>query len=115
MDDRPALTAVNGTTPTIHTACARWSPIPPKPVRKAAYQRLKKARRPVGTLAVPAIATTGSLYYTGVIAHSDGAMTLGLTALVVFYDSVIAVCRSWHRSSATATTETSRAPAVKAS
>lgn len=115
MDDRPSLAAVNGTTPTIQTAGARWSPIPPKPVRKAAYQRLKEARRPVGTLAVPAIATAGSLYYTGVIAHTDGPMTLGLTALVVFYDSVIAVCRSLHRSSTTARADTRRAPADKAS
>ncbi|MFJ1964044.1 hypothetical protein [Streptomyces massasporeus] len=115
MDERPALTAVNGTTPIIHTAGARWSPIPPKAVRKAAYQRLKKARRPVGTLAVPAIATAGSLYYTGVIPHTDGPMTLGLTALIVFYDSVIAISRSWHTSSTTATTDTSRAPVERAS
>ncbi|KFF99130.1 hypothetical protein IQ62_20835 [Streptomyces scabiei] len=70
-------------------------------MRQAVYQWVKKARRPAGTLAIPAIATTGSLYYTGLTPHSDAPMTLGLTALVVFYDAVIAVCRTWRSVSPT--------------
>ncbi|MFI8892533.1 hypothetical protein [Streptomyces paradoxus] len=106
MDDRPSLTPVNGLSPaTPAPAGPRWSPIPPKAVRKAAYQWVKGARRPAGTLAVPAIATAGSLYFTGVVPQADGPMTLGLTALVVFYDSVIAVCRTWSGSRTAATAE----------
>ncbi|WAU82467.1 hypothetical protein O1Q96_23615 [Streptomyces sp. Qhu-G9] len=53
-------------------------------------------RKAVGTLALPAIATTSSLYFTHVLPHSDAPIALGLTGLVVLYDSVIAVCRTWH-------------------
>ncbi|MBO7935646.1 hypothetical protein [Streptomyces antibioticus] len=95
MTDRPPLAAVNGTPATPPAPAARWSPIPPKPVRQAVYKWIKDTRRPAGTLAVPAIASTGSLYFTGVIEHADTLMALGLTSLVVLYDSVIALCRTW--------------------
>ncbi|MER6102166.1 hypothetical protein ABT115_07445 [Streptomyces sp. NPDC001832] len=45
-----------------------------------------------------------SLHYTGVRHHADTSMVLvlGLTALVFFYDSVIAVCQTWRTTNGTA-------------
>lgn len=95
MNDFRQLTALSGAPSPSETVAARWSPIPPRAVRQAVYQWVKEARRPAGTLAVPAMATVGSLYYSGVIPHGDAPMALGLTALTVFYDAVIVVCRTW--------------------
>ncbi|MFD6491609.1 hypothetical protein ACFV99_08255 [Streptomyces sp. NPDC059944] len=76
---------------------ARWrfSVVPPKDIRTEMYRKLKAVRRPSGTLALPAIATTAGLHFTHVLHHGDDFMALGLTALVVGYDAVIAVCRTW--------------------
>ncbi|MEU1516232.1 hypothetical protein ABZ490_29535 [Streptomyces sp. NPDC005811] len=105
MNDRPLLAAVNDPASTPDAAAAPWSLIPPKLVRQAFYQRVKEARRPAGTLALPAITATGTLYYTGAIQHADTPMALGLTALVVLYDSVIAVCRTWRTTDNAATAQ----------
>jgi hypothetical protein len=75
----------------------RFSVIPPKAVWARWYTNIKTARRPAGTLAVPAIATTATLHFTHVIQDSDSLMALGLTALAVGYDAVIAICRTWHK------------------
>jgi len=75
----------------------RFSVIPPKDVWAQWYTSLKAARRPAGTLAIPAIATAATLHFTHVIQDSDTLMTLGLTALTVGYDAVIAICRTWHK------------------
>lgn len=77
-----------------------WSPIPPKPVRRRFYGKARSVRRPAGTLALPAIATTSVLYFTEAIARGDSPMALGLTGLVVVYDAVIAVCRTWQKTHA---------------
>ncbi|MGC4986604.1 hypothetical protein ACLQ18_39435 [Streptomyces sp. DT193] len=73
----------------------RFSVIPPKPVRQQIYGKIKNGHRPAGSLALTAITTTGTLYFTHVLPHSDTVMAFGLTTLVVAYDSVIAVCRTW--------------------
>lgn len=75
----------------------RFSVIPPKEVWSRWYIKIKAARRPVGTLAIPAIATTATLHFTHVIQDSDSLMAFGLTALTVGYDAVIAVCRTRHK------------------
>ncbi|WP_371572612.1 hypothetical protein [Streptomyces sp. NBC_01314] len=77
----------------------RFSVIPPKDVRACWYTNIKAIRRPAGTLAVPAIAATATLHFTHVLHDSDTVMALGLTALTVGYDAVIAVCRTWHKTS----------------
>ncbi|MEU0037865.1 hypothetical protein [Streptomyces sp. NPDC006333] len=82
-----------------------WSLIPPRAVRQLLYKRLKNVRRPGGTLALPAITTTSTLYFTHVMPHSDAPVALGLTALVVLYDSVVTVCRTWYRTRATTSAE----------
>ncbi|MFE4824784.1 hypothetical protein ACFRFU_52350 [Streptomyces sp. NPDC056704] len=79
-----------------------WTLIPPKAVRQQLYKKIKGVRRPAGTLALPAIGTTATAYFTHTLPHSDTVMALGLTSLVVFYDSVTAVCRTWHKTSTTA-------------
>lgn len=61
--------------------------------------RLVDQRRPAGTLALPAIATTGTLHFTHALHDSDTVMALGLTTLTVVYDAVIAICRTWHKTS----------------
>lgn len=47
-------------------------------------------RRPAGTLALAAIAATGTLHFTHVLHHSDPLVAIGLTTLTVAYDAVIA-------------------------
>lgn len=75
----------------------RFSVIPPKDVWARWYTNIKTARRPAGTLAIPAIATTATLHFAHVIQDSDTLMMLGLTTLTVGYDAVIAICRTWHK------------------
>ncbi|MER5405685.1 hypothetical protein [Streptomyces sp. NPDC002769] len=87
-----------------------WSLIPPRAVRQLLYKRLKNVRRPAGTLALPAITTTSTLYFTHVMPHSDAPVALGLTGLVVLYDSVVTVCRTWHKTRATTSTEQKLTP-----
>ncbi|CAL9673921.1 hypothetical protein SUDANB176_07619 (plasmid) [Streptomyces sp. enrichment culture] len=77
----------------------RFSVIPPKDVRANWYRAIKTIRRPPGTLALPAIATTATLHFTHVLHDSDTVMALGLTTLTVAYDAVIALCRTWHKTS----------------
>ena len=72
----------------------RFSVIPPKTVWARWYRTAKTLRRPAGTLALPAIATTAALHFSHVLHDSDTIMTLGLTTLTVAYDAVIAVCRA---------------------
>lgn len=72
-----------------------WTLFPPKAVRRRCFARVRSLRRPVGTLAVPAIAGTGAAYFTGVLSHADTPVALGLAALAVFHDAVTAVCRTW--------------------
>ncbi|MFE9684037.1 hypothetical protein ACFYXC_29395 [Streptomyces sp. NPDC002701] len=92
-----------------------WSLIPPRAVRRRLYRTIRTIRRPAGTLALPAVATTGTLYFTHVLPHGDAPFALGLTALVVLYDSVVTVCRTWQRTSTAAapgenrTTDSARA------
>ncbi|MER8226361.1 hypothetical protein ABTZ58_38890 [Streptomyces sp. NPDC094143] len=76
----------------------RFSVIPPKDVWARWYTNIKAARRPADTLAIPAIATA-TLHFTHVIQDGDSLMALGLTALTVGYDAVIAICRTWHKTS----------------
>ncbi|MGW0801241.1 hypothetical protein [Streptomyces sp. NPDC002692] len=74
----------------------KWLQIlPPKEVRVRWKNNLQAFQRPLGTLAVPAIATTAGLEFTHHLHHGDTVMALGLTALAVGYDAVIAVCRTW--------------------
>lgn len=75
----------------------RFSVIPPKDIWARWYTSIKTIRRPAGTLALPAIATTATLHFTHVLHDSDTVMALGLTALTVGYDAVIALCRTWHK------------------
>ncbi len=77
----------------------RFSVIPPKNVRANWYRAIKTIRRPPGTLALPAIATTATLHFTHVLHDSDTVMALGLTTLTVAYDAVIALCRTWYKTS----------------
>ncbi|WP_326723234.1 MULTISPECIES: hypothetical protein [unclassified Streptomyces] len=95
------LTLINGTEANTTEQGTKWrfSVIPPKDVRTEVYRKLKAVRRPSGTLALPAIAATGSLHFTHVLHDSDSLMALGLTALLVGYDAVIAVCRTWIKTS----------------
>ncbi|MEU1536300.1 hypothetical protein [Streptomyces fagopyri] len=73
----------------------KWQAFPPKEVRVRWMNNLKAIRRPSGSLALPAIATTAGLEFTHTLHHGDTVTDLGLTALVVGYDDVIAVCRTW--------------------
>lgn len=77
----------------------RFSVIPPKDVWARWFRQIKAFRRPAGSLALPAIATTGTLHFTHVLHDSDTVMALGLTTLTVVYDAVIAICRTWHKTS----------------
>lgn len=43
--------------------------------------------------------TTATLHFTHVLHDSDTVMALGLTTLTVGYDAVIAICRTWHKTS----------------
>ncbi|MGW7260504.1 hypothetical protein [Streptomyces sp. NPDC054834] len=87
-----ARDAVNGNAPQSNN----WfKVIPPRDVRDRWLAKLKNTRRPAGSLALPAIATTSSLYFSHNLPHSDTAMALGLTTLVVGYDAVIAICCTW--------------------
>lgn len=93
----------------------RFSVIPPKDVRARWYSSIRAIRRPAGTLAVPAIATTGVLHFTGVLRDGDTVMALGLTALTVGYDAVIAICRTWQKTTlAPACRQPRNAPARRA-
>lgn len=99
MDNR--LTLIPGTSdgdePTPASSGWRFSVIPPKDVRARWYRKVKTFRRPAGTLALPALAATGTLHFTHTLHDSDTVMALGLTTLIVFYDGVIAICRTWHK------------------
>ncbi|MEU3794734.1 hypothetical protein AB0F07_33920 [Streptomyces fructofermentans] len=90
-----------------------WSFVPPRAVRRRFYGRIANLRRPPGTLALPAVAATATLYFTDVLPHADAPMALGLTGLVVLYDSVIAVCRTWHATGATAAASRPRTATAK--
>ncbi|MEU4653732.1 hypothetical protein AB0G32_07280 [Streptomyces sp. NPDC023723] len=89
------LPETQGGAPQPGTAGWRFSVIPPKAVRARWYRRATGLRRPAGTLALPAIATTAALYFTRTLHDSDTAMAFGLTTLTVAYDAVIALCRTW--------------------
>ncbi|MEH0544557.1 hypothetical protein QA802_16120 [Streptomyces sp. B21-105] len=78
----------------------RFSVIPPKQMWSTWYQRAKTIRRPAGSLALPAIATTATLHFTHTMHHGDSLMALALTTLTVSYDGVIAVCRTWQKTAA---------------
>ncbi|MFF4787883.1 hypothetical protein ACFY3E_42030 [Streptomyces griseorubiginosus] len=79
-----------------------FSIIPPKDVWVRWYRHAKTLRRPAGSLALPAIATTGTLHFTHVLHHSDTLMALALTTLTVGYDAVITICRTWQKTAAPA-------------
>lgn len=64
------------------------------------YHRAKTIRRPAGSLALPAIATTATLYFTHTLHYNDSLMALALTTLTVTYDAVITVCRTWQKTTA---------------
>ncbi|MDN0198474.1 hypothetical protein [Streptomyces sp. S.PNR 29] len=91
MTDRLALAPEDVTS----TSGWRFSVIPPKQVWARWYRTARAIRRPAGSLALPAIATTATLHFTHVLQHSDSLMAFGLTTLTVGYDAVIAVCRTW--------------------
>lgn len=78
----------------------RFSIIPPKDVWTTWYHRAKTIRRPAGSLALPAIATTATLYFTHTLHYNDSLMALALTTLTVTYDAVITVCRTWQKTTA---------------
>ncbi|MEU5242676.1 hypothetical protein AB0G81_00860 [Streptomyces asoensis] len=78
----------------------RFSIFPPKHVWTTWYHSAKTIRRPAGSLALPAIATTATLHFTHTLPHSDSRMALALTTLTVGYDAVITVCRTWHKTTA---------------
>ncbi|MGW1627139.1 hypothetical protein [Streptomyces sp. NPDC002172] len=78
----------------------RFSIMPPKEVWARWYRYAKNLRRPTGSLALPAIATTGTLHFTHTLHHSDTAVALVLTTLTVSYDAVITICRTWQKTSA---------------
>ncbi|MFE6946122.1 hypothetical protein [Streptomyces chartreusis] len=103
MDNRLTLIPdATGDEPQTTSAGWRFSVIPPKDVRTRWYRKTKTFRRPAGTLALPAIATTATLYITHGLHDSDTVMALGLTTLTVFYDAVIAICRTWQKTTAQA-------------
>jgi hypothetical protein len=64
------------------------------------YRLAKNLRRPTGSLALPAIATTGALHFTHVLHHDDTLMALALTSLTVGYDAVITICHTWQKTTA---------------
>ncbi|MEV5910616.1 hypothetical protein ACWEGX_10210 [Streptomyces chartreusis] len=68
--------------------------IPPKHVRERWARKIKGLRRPIGSLALPAIATTAGLHFSNTLEAGDSLMAFGLTSLVVGYDTTIAVCRT---------------------
>ncbi|WP_200309118.1 hypothetical protein [Streptomyces adelaidensis] len=74
-----------------------WSLFPPAQVRSRWRARIAAVRRPVGSLALPAVAATAGTYFADLLPREDTGMALGLTALVVVYDTVIAVCRAWEK------------------
>ncbi|UUU25531.1 hypothetical protein [Streptomyces sp. DSM 40750] len=74
-----------------------WSPFPPAQVRSRWRARIAAVRRPVGSFALPAVAVTATTYFADLLPREDSAMAFGLTALVVVYDTVIAVCRTWEK------------------
>lgn len=72
-----------------------WSFIPPKEVRRRYLARIRAVRRPAGSLALPTIAGTTWAWSAGSLPHGDTTTALCLAGLVVFYDTVRAVCRTW--------------------
>ncbi|MEG3632102.1 hypothetical protein [Streptomyces poriticola] len=94
MNDVP-LTLVASSDSSDPSASSNWfKVIPPKPVRERWARKIKALRRPTGSLALPAIATTAILHFTNTIEASDSVMAFGLTSLIVAYDATIAVCRT---------------------
>ncbi|MET7437041.1 hypothetical protein [Streptomyces sp. NPDC005568] len=87
-----------GDSPAPAEATTAWfRVIPPKDVRAELYRKIKAVRRPTGSLALPAIATTAGLHFSNTIHDSDSLMAFGLTALLVGYDAVNGLCRTWLR------------------
>ncbi|MER5201274.1 hypothetical protein ACWD3J_48220 [Streptomyces sp. NPDC002755] len=78
----------------------RFSIIPPKDMWTTWYHSAKTIRRPAGSLALPAIATTATLHFTHTLHHSDSLMALALTTLTVGYDAVITLSRTWQKTTA---------------
>ena len=93
----PHLTAVGADAAAPVRQAHDWSPIPPAQVRSRWRARIVAMRRPAGSLALPAVAATATTYFADLLPREDTAMALGLTALVVVYDSVVAVCRTWEK------------------
>ncbi|WP_217210219.1 hypothetical protein [Streptomyces sp. AC550_RSS872] len=97
MDHLTLIPDASGDEPPTSSSGWRFSVIPPKDVRARWYRKIKTFRRPAGTLALPAITATGSLHFTHTLHDSDTVMALGLTTLIVIYDGVIAICRTWQK------------------
>jgi hypothetical protein len=96
VNDPLALVTDQDSDSPSHTGW-HFSIIPPKDVWASWYRHAKTLRRPTGSLALPAITTTGTLHFTHVLHHSDTAIALGLTTLTVGYDAVVTTCRTWQK------------------
>ncbi|MFJ3658408.1 hypothetical protein ACIPPR_34555 [Streptomyces nigra] len=104
MNDTP-LALVDNDTPHDPSSSSNWfKVIPPKHVRERWARKIKAMRRPIGSLALPAIATTATLHFTHTIQAGDSLMAFGLTSLIVGYDTTIAVCRAKHGPATTTST-----------
>ncbi|MFG2276042.1 hypothetical protein ACGFNY_40560 [Streptomyces chartreusis] len=109
MNDVP-LTLVDSGENSDPTSTSNWfKVIPPKHVRERWARKIKALRRPTGSLALPAIATTATLHFTNTIDAGDSLMAFGLTSLIVGYDTTIAVCRTKRVHSADTTASENRA------
>ncbi|MGF0174536.1 hypothetical protein ACQF36_29765 [Streptomyces sp. Marseille-Q5077] len=94
MNDVP-LTLVDSGENADPSSSSNWfKVIPPKHVRERWARKIKALHRPIGSLALPAIATTATLHFTNTIEAGDSLMAFGLTSLIVGYDTTIAVCRT---------------------
>ncbi|MFM9593147.1 hypothetical protein ACKI1J_33780 [Streptomyces scabiei] len=93
----PHLAAVGADAAAVSQQVHDWSLFPPPQVRSRWRARIAAVRRPVGSLALPAVAVTATTYFADLLPREDSAMAFGLTTLVVVYDTVIAVCRTWEK------------------
>ncbi|MEV0696017.1 hypothetical protein [Streptomyces sp. NPDC050388] len=94
MNDVP-LTLVGNDGSGDQPSNSNWfKVIPPKHVRDRWAHKIKALRRPIGSLALPAIAATATLHFTHTIEAGDSLMAFGLTSLIVGYDTTVAVCRT---------------------
>lgn len=90
------LTLLDGLDPHPAEQNPKWfRVIPPKHVRAEIYRKIKAVRRPPGSLALSSVSATATLHFTHTVHGTDSLMAFGLTTLVVGYDAIHTLSRTW--------------------